>query len=59
MKRIPRDPITDKELFEDTSVVSSQECTGLTPTPPENDAEAESFAELYDEPLAKQEPPPN
>lgn len=56
MDKIPRDPQTDRELFEDTAVVSSTECTGLEPTPPENQEETESFAELYDTPLSTQRP---
>lgn len=41
-----------KELFEDDfSVMSSAECTGLQPTPPQNEAEAESYSDIYDIPL--------
>jgi phosphoserine aminotransferase len=29
------------------SVVSGTECTGLIPTPPETDSEADSYSDLY------------
>ena len=32
------------------NVASSSECTGLEPTPPESDNEAESYASLYNKP---------
>lgn len=36
-----------KKYYPDISnVVSSGECTGLVPTPPQTDAEAESYGEL-------------
>ena len=54
MKSIPYDPETNRELFENTSVVSSCECTGLEPSPPIREEEAEHFAELYDVPLSDQ-----
>lgn len=31
----------------ENSVVSGTECTGLIPTPPENEQEAESYTDLY------------
>lgn len=57
MNPIPFDPETGEELFEDTCVVSWNECTGLAATPPETESETESFQELYDIPLAEQVPP--
>ena len=42
-------PKRQEELFfEDTNVVASAtDCTGLMPTPPINEAEAESYTDLY------------
>ena len=53
----PIDPVTGRPLYLPGDVVSSTDATGLEPTPPQNDAEAESFAELYDLPLTEQIPP--
>lgn len=53
----PIDPVTGRPLYLPGDVVSSTDTTGLEPTPPQNDAEAESFAELYDLPLTEQIPP--
>ncbi len=33
------------------SVASGTECTGLTPTPPLGEEEADSYTEIYDIPL--------
>ena len=38
-------------LDNEDSVASTTECTGLMPTPPTNEAEAHSYANLYDVPL--------
>ncbi|MEA4893309.1 MAG: hypothetical protein VB085_12250 [Peptococcaceae bacterium] len=35
-------------IFENSVVTSSMDCTGLVPTPPETDAEAESYENLAD-----------
>ena len=35
-------------IFETTVVTSAMDCTGLVPTPPDTDAEAESYENLYD-----------
>ena len=53
----PIDPVTGRPLYLPGGVVSSTDAPGLEPTPPQNDAEAESFAELYDLPLTEQIPP--
>lgn len=38
----------DSDLFfEVDNVSSATECTGLMPTPPANDAEAEAYTDLY------------
>lgn len=43
-------------LEEMMDVASATECTGLMPTPPANDAEAESYTELY--PVPRPPKPP-
>ena len=43
----PIDPVTGRPLYLPGDVVSSTDATGLEPTPPQNDAEAESFAEHF------------
>ena len=44
----------DDELFENLyPVVSSMECTGMIPAAPVNSAEADSYSDIYDIPLAK------
>ena len=48
-KSIPKDKQAlqpNDNLFLD-DVVSTTECTGLIPTPPQNEAEAESYTDLY------------
>lgn len=41
-----------EDLFRQlNSVASSTECTGLTPTPVTEDAELDSYADIYDVPL--------
>ena len=49
----PIDQDDDKLFDEQFSVASSTDCTGLIPAAPANEAEAESYGELYDIPLAK------
>lgn len=40
--------LKDKDSFlESENVASATECTGLTPTPPASEEEAESYEELY------------
>ena len=42
----------------DTQTVSSSECTGMMPIPPENEDEVESYQELFSvEAPIKREPP--
>lgn len=38
---------TEEEINDLSGVVSCGECTGLVPTPPENETESEAYAELY------------
>ena len=38
---------TEEELNDLSGVVSCGECTGLIPTPPDDEAEGEAYAELY------------
>lgn len=56
MNPIPKNPETDETLFEDTSTVSSTECTGLEAIPPEGPAEVGSLEEIYDLPLTGRKP---
>ena len=50
-KRKPGYPPYDDDKFYDTgSIASASDCTGLIPSPPANEAEAESYAELYNIP---------
>ena len=48
----PIDPVTGRPLYLPHDVVSGTEATGLEPIPPRSPEEAESYAELYDWPLA-------
>ncbi len=51
---LPYDMQDDEELFEEImSVASATECTGLMPTPPLTKRAVDSYAEIYDVPLAK------
>lgn len=44
-------PLYDDDKFYDMgSVASASDCTGLIPSPPVNEEEAESYAELYNIP---------
>lgn len=46
--------LKDKDtFFEDESVVSATECTGLVQTPPASVDEADSYSEIYDIPHTK------
>ena len=52
---MPYDSSDDEELFNNLfDVASATECTGLMPTPPLNEAEAESYSKIYDIPLTKE-----
>lgn len=52
----PIDPVTGRPLYLPYDVVSGTEATGLEPIPPRTPEETESYAELYDWPLADQPP---
>lgn len=43
-------PYDDDRFYDIGSVASTSDCTGLIPSPPVNEAEAESYAELYNIP---------
>lgn len=45
-------PVQD-ELFDGDNVASATECTGLIPTPPLSEEEAESYTEIYNIPQPK------
>ena len=48
-KRMPKNPDTDKTMFENTfSVASTTECTGLVPAAPADRDKVESYADIYD-----------
>lgn len=48
----------DSDLFfEIDSVSSATECTGLMPTPPANQAEADFYTDLYAVPTPAPQPP--
>ena len=47
------DSYADDVLNKIDSVASATECTGLMPTPPENEEEAESYNEIYVVPKAE------
>ena len=50
-KKFCPEPVPCDELYLDTSVVSSSECTGLGTILPQDEWEAESFRHIYDIPL--------
>jgi hypothetical protein len=44
-------PLYDNDDSDDTTpIASSMDCTGLQPTPPKNEGEAESYAQMYNIP---------
>lgn len=43
-----------EDVLDIESTVSATECTGLTPTPPINQAEAESYTQLYNIPQPRE-----
>ena len=43
-----------EDVLDIESTVSSTECTGLMPTPPIHDGEAESYTQLYSIPQTKE-----
>jgi len=48
-KRLPKNPDTDKTMFNNEfSVASATECTGLVPSAPEDRADVASYADIYD-----------
>ena len=51
-KKERRTAVNQGPLFETTVTASSMDCTGLTPTPPDSQAEAEAYETLYDIDLA-------
>lgn len=52
-KRLPYDGDTQRELFDNLlEVASATECTGLIPAAPESTADATSYSDIYDIPLA-------
>lgn len=58
MKRYPPKPLPydadgDAIFDESFSVASTTECTGLIPSAPVSGAEADSYSDIYDVPLAK------
>ncbi len=44
-------PVASDLLYDDTSVVSATECTGLGRILPRKEEQAESYKEIYDIPL--------
>lgn len=48
-KQLPHSPDGD-DLYDLNTVASSMECTGLIPTPPVSESEAESYTDLYNIP---------
>ena len=56
MPERPRNEDIGRELYDNTvHPVSGTECTGLEQTPPMTEQEVESYSEIYDIPLSKQE----
>lgn len=48
----------DRYLFDnEESVASATDCTGMIPTPPVEEAEVNSYSEIFDIPLARDEVP--
>ena len=45
-KQLLHDP-TEDELYDMNTVASATECTGLIPTPPSNEGEAEAYTDIY------------
>ncbi|MCI8624417.1 MAG: hypothetical protein HFG26_12265 [Provencibacterium sp.] len=53
----PYHPDPEDELYNERfSVMSSTECTGLIPAAPVDEAEADSYQEIYDIPLSHEKP---
>ncbi|MCR4963466.1 MAG: hypothetical protein K6B40_06290 [Firmicutes bacterium] len=52
-----KDPLFDEDrqryYFASASVASANDCTGLEVTPPNTDAEVESYSQIYKTPLTK------
>lgn len=45
--------ILPEDVLDIESTVSATECTGLMPTPPQNEAEVEAYTQIYDIPQPK------
>ena len=50
------EPVTCDELYDDVSVASSTECTGLGIIIPRDEEDAESYREIYDIPVEAGDP---
>ncbi len=50
------EPVPSDELFDDVSVASSTECTGLGIIIPRDEEDAESYRDIYDIPLESGDP---
>ena len=48
-KQLFHDPMED-DLYDMNTVASATECTGLIPTPPNNEGEAEAYTDIYNIP---------
>lgn len=48
-------PYDDDRFYDTTHIVSQNDCTGLEPHPPINEAEAEAYGELYNIPQSTEE----
>lgn len=53
---VPETDEDDDIISSVDTVASGTECTGLIPTPPETEAEAEAYASLYTIPRPKSDP---
>lgn len=47
-KKVLPDESNNDEMPDISSTASATECTGLMPTPPENEDELEAYQQLYD-----------
>ena len=55
----PRQPQSDRPLFESEPVASATECTGLMPFAPATQEENAAFGDIYDIPLPVLSPAEN
>jgi hypothetical protein len=51
----PISPQGEKIYDDILPVISATECAGLLPTPPETDGDINSYTDIYDIPLAKED----